>query len=311
MREIRLGLIGAGRWGQNYIKTIANLKGVRLAVLATRNPRSRQLVSQDCLIFEDWRKAVNKCHIDALIVATPAALHVPMAIEAVINKIPVLVEKPLCHDIVEAVKLREIVAKHNGYVMVDHIHLFNPAYRRLKQLLSPNTSVVEIVSEAGNTGPFKIDAPVLWDWGVHDVALCLDLMEELPIEYEARRLKRRFVNQAVGENLELCMYFSSGRKATCTVGNLMEKCRKLAVRTTSGTLIFDDVGTTKLSRYQIGDDGVHRVECGEVIPVSSEPPLSVVLSEFVSNVRENQNSRDSLEFSINVINVLQNLYKKL
>ena len=52
---LNLGLIGAGVWGRNFIKTIAGLDGARLTRLASRNPESPALVPPDCVISEDWR----------------------------------------------------------------------------------------------------------------------------------------------------------------------------------------------------------------------------------------------------------------
>ena len=37
---LRLGLIGAGPWGRNFIRTIDGIDGVTLARLASRNPES-------------------------------------------------------------------------------------------------------------------------------------------------------------------------------------------------------------------------------------------------------------------------------
>jgi predicted dehydrogenase len=311
MREIRLGLIGTGRWGQNYIKTISNLQGIRLAAIASRSPQSQELVPPDCLVFNDWHQVISKQHIDALIVATPAALHVPMAIEAIVNGIPVLVEKPLCHSVPEAIELKDLAVKRSGFVMVDHIHLFNPAYRSLKKLLSSDFPIIEISSEAGNTGPFRVDAPVLWDWGSHDVALCLDLIGELPIEYEARRLKYRTVGQAIGENLEFRMRFPGGEKAKCVVGNLMKKTRRLAVRTAPSILVFDDVGDIKLSAFEAKAEWDSPIAYGNVIPVPADQPLSILVTEFASAVREGRNTHESLDLAVNVIKVLDCLKNEL
>ena len=51
---VNLGLIGAGPWGSNYIKTIARLDGVCLSRLASRNPESPALAGTGCQISEDW-----------------------------------------------------------------------------------------------------------------------------------------------------------------------------------------------------------------------------------------------------------------
>src|SRR5229473_890850 len=99
---VRLGLIGAGRWGRNYLRTIAATPGVRLARLASRNPDSVRLAPADCAVTPDWRDLLDRNALDGVIIATPAALHAEMALAAMDAGLPVLVEKPLTMDIAQA-----------------------------------------------------------------------------------------------------------------------------------------------------------------------------------------------------------------
>ena len=64
---LRLGLIGAGPWGRNYIRTLKGLDGVRLSRLASRNPDSAGLVGPDCTISEDWRDVMETSGIELTI----------------------------------------------------------------------------------------------------------------------------------------------------------------------------------------------------------------------------------------------------
>ena len=41
MPELRLGLIGAGRWGRVYMNTLDDMAGVTLSALASSHPHSR------------------------------------------------------------------------------------------------------------------------------------------------------------------------------------------------------------------------------------------------------------------------------
>ena len=41
--SLRLGLIGAGRWGRAYIRTLKSMAGVELARLCSANPESPKL----------------------------------------------------------------------------------------------------------------------------------------------------------------------------------------------------------------------------------------------------------------------------
>ena len=57
---IRLALIGAGRWGRNYIRTIMGLDGAELVVVASGNPETAGLVPRgvpNCVGLERNRPA--------------------------------------------------------------------------------------------------------------------------------------------------------------------------------------------------------------------------------------------------------------
>ena len=59
LHPIRLGLIGAGRWGRVYMNTLKDMAGVALGALASSNPQSRELVDEDVALHEDWRGLIH------------------------------------------------------------------------------------------------------------------------------------------------------------------------------------------------------------------------------------------------------------
>ncbi|MEE1569456.1 MAG: Gfo/Idh/MocA family oxidoreductase, partial [Alphaproteobacteria bacterium] len=126
---MRLGLIGAGRWGRVYMNTLDHMADVTLNALASSNPQSRDLVGENVDLHEDWRDFINAGGVDGVIVATPPAAHGEIVRAALEAGLPVLVEKPLTLDVDEAKALRDLAERTDGLVMVDHIHLFSPAFR--------------------------------------------------------------------------------------------------------------------------------------------------------------------------------------
>jgi len=300
---IRLGLIGAGRWGRNYIRTIAALDGVRLTRLASRNPASRELVGPECTISADWRHVVESGDLEGIIIATPPSLHAEMTIAAVAAGIPVLVEKPLTLGLAEAVTLREQVRTRKGRVMVDHTHLFHPAFEELKRQVPALGMIREIEAEAGNQGPYREDVPVLWDWGPHDVAMCLDLLGEPPREARGMREERANRGTAVTETIRLELEFSSGARARIRISNMMEKTRRFSVRCEAGVLVYDDIARNKLMLHRDGRDGP--------INVSAEPPLSRVVEAFVAGISAGNDTTGSLDLAVNVVAVLERCARTL
>ena len=156
---IRLGLIGAGRWGRNYIRTINGLPGVRLARLASRNPDSARLIPTGCSIFTDWREMLSSRDLDGVIVATPPHLHAEMAFAAIDAGLAVLIEKPLTLSVAEAHALRERARERGVLAMVDHTHLFNPAFRALKATRPRTEKFARSAAKPATTDPIAPTYP--------------------------------------------------------------------------------------------------------------------------------------------------------
>ena len=52
--KVRLGLIGAGVWGSNYIKTIEQIEGVILKKIVCKNPQNKKALSQKYEVTNNW-----------------------------------------------------------------------------------------------------------------------------------------------------------------------------------------------------------------------------------------------------------------
>ncbi len=301
---LRLGLIGAGRWGRNYIKTIAGLEALRLAALASGNPASGLWVPQGCSVDSDWRAILDRHRIDAVIVATPPTHHAQMARAAVEAGLPVLVEKPLTQDLAEAIALREFVADRNGFVMVDHTHLFHPAYRKLRELAREQGPVRFLQGEAGNHGPFRRDTPVLWDWGPHDVAMCLDLLRTVPERVLARRTESRPVDDALGEIVELELFFAADVWAKIRIGNLIPKRRWFAAHFDRAVLVYDDLALHKLTLHPPSAGYAAPEGAGQPVAISADLPLASAVRDFAAAVRRGARDLSALDFGVSVVETL-------
>ncbi len=293
---LRLGLIGAGRWGRNYIRTIGALPGMRLARLASRSPDSAPLVPAGCQIFAGWRDLLDPRVIDGIIIATPPALHAEMALAAIDLGLPVLVEKPLTLNVAEAHAVLARARERGVLVMVGHTHLFHPAYRAVKSMQPRYGRIHAIVGEASNRGPYRPDVSVLWDWGAHDVAMCLDLLGAPPKRAAVTILEHRPVEGGIGESVQLELAFANGVSASLRLSNLSEKRRRLAVQCERGLLVYDDLAAQKL----IVTEGTSE----QAIGIADDPPLSVAVREFAAATAARSRDLAGLELGTMVVEVL-------
>ncbi|MBI3445268.1 MAG: Gfo/Idh/MocA family oxidoreductase [Magnetospirillum sp.] len=285
MSPVRLGLVGFGRWGRVLMANMEHHPQVCPAALASRQADAP--VPPGCHVVAHWRQLLEM-ELDGLVVAAPPAVHAEIALAAMERALPLLIEKPLTLSVAEA---QALAAAGNGLVMVDHIHLFSPAWRRLKQLAPDLGPVRSLAGVAGNHGPYRADTPVLWDWGAHDVAMMLDLLGGLPDRIRASRAERRQMPEGVGETIALSLDFGTVT-ATATLSALMDKARRFTVTCENGTLVYDGVGPVKLALD------------GKEVEVAPRQPLEVLLDEFASAIRSGSRDRSGLDLGVRVVEVL-------
>ena len=296
---LELGLIGAGRWGRVYIKTIAALDGIRLARVASSNGETAGLV--DCPVTPEWRQVAEDSGLDGVIIATPPALHAEMTQVSVASGTPVLVEKPLTLNEGEAQALDSFVRDAGGLVIVDHVHLFHPAWRALKKRLAGLGPVRAIRTASGGPGPNRDDAPVLWDWGSHDVAMCLDLLGAEPEGARALCVEKCRHGEAVSLSLD----FPGGVRADVEISNIMEtKTRLFSAATDRGTLDYDGKGPEPLMLRRDGQADVS-------IEVAATPALDCALMAFADAIRDGSRDGASLRLGADTVSVLARCQRHL
>ncbi len=303
--DLNFGLIGAGPWGRNYIKAIRALKGVALTRLCSRNPESAALAGHECTVSEDWKEVINAIDLEGVIIATPPAMHAEMTLAAIEQDLPVLVEKPMTMDPADADAVLAATVARNAIVLVDHIHLYSAAWEALKQQAQSLGSFRAIVAEAGRWGPFRRDTPMLWDWGSHDVAMCLDLIGSNPDDVRARRLETGEAgggqDQTGGEALALELDFGE-TAATITLSNLYsEKTRLFTAAFESGELVYDDTSEDKLRRKIAPDDS------GVSVPLAEGLPLDRAVQAFVDAIAHGKPDFGDAQLGRDVVRVLARL----
>ena len=311
--SLNLGLIGAGPWGRNYINTIAGLDGVRLSRLASRNPESPALAGSGCRISEDWREMIAAKDLDGVIVATPATIHAEITLAALDHGLPVLVEKPMTLSAPEAEAVLSRASAKDAIVRVNHIHLYSAAWEALKREARTLGPLSAISTVAGKWGPFNLETPVLWEWGSHDVAMCLDLAGRPPKKTAARVIERRPVEQgsvrgegeSEGVSLALELDFG-GVIAKIAVSNLYEDANRLFTASfEGGELVYDDTTPEKLRLKATPRDP------GGTFKLGPGTPLERAVLGFCAAVRKGIPDYEDAALGRDVVKVLEQLQAML
>ena len=277
---IRLGLVGVGPWGRRYIEAIGRRTDCRIAAIARRSGEKIDVPLPDVRRRQTWNdlvQDVTRGELDGLIVATEPHSQAEIAAACLASGAPALVEKPLGLTAEDA----EAILGWPGPaaappLIVDFIHLWAPAFRELKARVTSDSAdtISHIESRGENWGPFRGWSAV-YDYGVHDVAMCLDLLGRCAaFRIDDTRWKKR--DPATGAGLLETDLALDGVAVTIRVGNEAEaKARRFAVSLRSGrTLVYDDLQPVERKLT----DG------GAPVAIDSVSPLDVVLTDFCGQI---------------------------
>jgi len=132
---VKVGIVGCGLIGQKRARSLGSRHSL-VAVADINLTRAEQLASTypGCQAFQDWQEVVSQPQIDMIIVATTNDMLTSVALEAVKNGKPVLLEKPGARHADELEQLVELAAKQKVLVKVGFNHRFHPAFIKAREL---------------------------------------------------------------------------------------------------------------------------------------------------------------------------------
>ena len=303
-----IGLVGAGRWGRNFISTLREIPSLTLRRVASSNPATVALVDAGCTIHGDWQDLASSNDIEGVIIATPPATHAVIASWAIMHGKAVLIEKPLTTDLQSALTLKATADARNAIVLVDHIHLYNPAWAAFKHAAQHLGQLLNVRSEAGAPGPIRNDVSVLWDWAPHDVALGLDITGAMPISAVCHKQKSHEVPDGVAEQLSVKLEFPNQVTMHSEIGTLFkEKRRWLRADFQQGRLVFDDRIEHKVMMHKAHDSSHSVGTGGTPIPFEVGSPLENILGAFASCIRAGQAFLSDIALAVRVVEVITKL----
>jgi UDP-N-acetylglucosamine 3-dehydrogenase len=182
MRQINVGVIGLGWFGEKHCEVLAGLPQARLAAVCTRTPARLQQVQATFAVakaFTDYRQMLADPEIEVVSVVTMWDQHVEPAVAALRAGKHVFLEKPMASTVADCDRIIEAAAQARGSLMVGHICRFNPRYAAAKQEIDGGRIGRVVAIYARRNLPTWVTAgvldkigPIIGD-GVHDTDLML------------------------------------------------------------------------------------------------------------------------------------------
>ncbi len=292
---VHLALIGSGNWGKQYIRSIASRDDCQLRYIASPHITSDHGIPNKYTNVVDYRKILSNKEIDGVIIASSLDTHFTIASDFLKNGHNVLVEKPMTTKYKDAIKLKKLVIEKKNTLMVGHLYHYNPGFQTLLKHREKIGSYRFIQTAAGKADCFSAHPSALWEWGPHDVAMCLEVVGEMPVAVSAHA---GYIKEKIDFQVFVTMYFQNNIKAFLHLGWCFPRKKRVFTLTGSkGQLVFDDV-----EKKVAWDNGKGKI----LITTHTDPqPLQEELSEFIRAIKQKNEPETGVEEGIRVVKILQ------
>jgi predicted dehydrogenase len=316
--RLRVALFGAGPWGRNHARTLATLPEAEVSAICDLDPARRAAMQRaypGARVTGVAEEAFAAA--DAVVIATAAGSHAPLARQAIERGLPLLVEKPFALTVPDAEAIASLAAARNVPLVVGHLLLFHPALERLKAMVAAGElgTLYYLYSQRVNLGQIRPDENALWSFGPHDVSVALHLLDAPPVRVTAQG--HSYLQAGIEDVVFLTLEFASGAMAHAQMSWLdPHKERRLTVVGSRKMVVFDDMQARE--KLKVYDKGVDRppeygsygeslaVREGDIfVPrIPNTEPLGAELRHFLAVARGEAAPRVDAASGVEVVRVL-------
>jgi len=135
MKNITIGVIGAGLIGRKHLRKLAERTDYDLVGIADVNVDHVAAEHPERRVFADYRQLLDEARPEAVIIASPNQLHAETGIECARRGIHILIEKPVTDTLATATTLIAEVRKGGIQSLVGHHRRHHVPVKTLKTLL--------------------------------------------------------------------------------------------------------------------------------------------------------------------------------
>jgi len=295
MEQVRIGVIGTGRMGQNHCRVYANMRHAKfVGVCDVEAERGKDIARKfEVSYFRDVDSLLE--NVDAVSICTPTPQHYELVMRCLDRNVHVMVEKPFTETLDQARALKETAeAQKKLVVQVGHIEMFNPTFIELRKVLED----MEVLAMNFNRlSPFQgsnVDVDVVLDLMIHDIGLIVNLFTNEPASVDAHGFS--VFSGTIDHGLAVLRYEPAPLVSLTASRVTEQKVRAISV-TTKEAFIEADLLNKNISvhRRTLGDyinhkNGVNyrQESLIERIVVPAMEPLFLELQDFVNCVIENK-----------------------
>jgi len=317
---VRIGIAGCGYWGPNLVRNCVANEQIQVKRVCDINPGRLAFVKHQYPFIEATCRFEDLLadDIDAVIIATPVETHTPLTFKALNAGKHVLVEKPFTTSVKEAEQLMELAHRRKVVLMVDHVFLYTPAVRKIKEICQRRQlgQIIYFDAIRTNLGLFQRDTNVLWDLASHDVAIMKFLLNKMPRQVSATGLS--YFKNGLESIVYMTAFFDSHSIAHFHWSWLSPvKVRTILLGGDKKMVLYDDNQPSE--KVKIYDKGVGMANTrkqhdlfisyrsGDVVvpKLENTEGLKLVCGDFIHSIHTKKAPVSNAGFSLDVIRILE------
>ena len=319
MTPVNVGVVGLGAWGWNVARCIHEIPGFNLLACSDLNLNRRAMAERAWGVksVSDLSEMLTLFpEISAVILATPACTHYPLAKECLLAGKDVLVEKPFTLNVEHAEELARLSSDNKHVLMVGHLMEYHPAVNEMRNLIRSGDlgDIYYIYTQRVNLGRIRGDENALWSFAPHDISQILYMLGDSPIDVSARG--QSFIQSGIEDVVFLSLFFRNRVMAHIHISWLdPHKVRSTTVVGSKKMAVFDDAATSeKLRIYDSCAQPTMPLSFGEAIQVrfgdiripriSSAEPLRLECEHFLECVTTRVEPRSDSQDGLRVVSIL-------
>lgn len=319
--------IGYGYWGTNVARNMMQSKKTNLVALSDASQKrldtARNVYGDGIPVYtQDFDQYINDPKIDAftLVIQTEPSFEIAKRILQAGKHL--FIEKPMASNTERAIELNRIAHENNCILHVDHIMLYHPIIRRIKQMYDSGElgDLIYFDVSRMNLGPIRMDVNAMLDLAVHDLAV-IDFISGGKEPYHVEAIgEKHYGNQETLTYLTLKYDGFLAHVKSSWISPIKE--RRTMIGGTKKMVIFDDMKT--VDKLTIYDQGI--VETGEeygayefkarvgdiMIPyIPQEDALRNSIEHFADCVENHHESESNGDHGIKIIRILDEAKRRL
>jgi len=317
--KVRIGVIGAGNWGQNLVRNFANLPNSELVYICDAKEATRKKMSglyPNSKVTDNFDELLKDKSLDGIVIALESPLHFKFAQQSLDAGKHTYIEKPLTLSSSDAKALVDLAKAKKRKLMVGHLLEYHPAVNYIKDMLKEGTfgTPLYLYFQRLNLGIVRKNENAWWSLAPHDISVACYLFDAEPISVSLNG--QAYLQKGVEDVAFACLKFADGRMAHIHVSWLdPHKIRKVTLVGSKKMVVFDDMEASE--KVRIYDKGAEfktvdyiesvTLRTGDILipKIPAQEPLGLECQHFIDAIQKDLPVRSDGLDGLRVVKVLE------